>query len=116
MIGDQCLPASVDLYIASPQNEAYRMLTFCGSISMSVAPWLSSVVPLSSFQWLPPSFDSKMPNVVGFGGLTRREPPRPRPTAMTRWLALFGSTTRPAVATPWNVLPLTLVHVTPPSV
>jgi hypothetical protein len=112
----QVLPPSVDLYIASPQNEAYRMLGDCGSMSMSVAPRSWSVVPLRTFQCTPPSVDSKMPYVVGFGGVVRRMPPRPRPTAMYRWLASRGSIAIPDVATPANVRPLTFVHVMPPSV
>jgi hypothetical protein len=58
MIGVQFAPASVDLYIASPQNDAYRVLGVCGSMLMSVAPLNWSVVPLRRVQWTPPSVDS----------------------------------------------------------
>jgi hypothetical protein len=57
-----------------------------------------------------------MPYTVEVGGVTRRMPLRPRPTAMYRWSALVGSTARPLVATPAKVLPLTLLQVVPPSV
>src|SRR6266498_2892421 len=116
MIGVQCAPASVDLYIASPQNEAYSTDGVPGSMAMSVAPRNWSVVPLRRVQVAPPSVDSYTPYTVEVGGVTRRMPLRPRPIAMYRWLALVGSTASPAVATPRNAVPLTLAQVTPPSV
>ena len=80
MIGAHVAPASTLLYIASPQNEAYRMLVFWGSISISVAPLACDTASFKSVQVTAPSFDSQIPNREWIGGVVRRAPPRPRST------------------------------------
>ena len=66
----------------SPQNDAHSMFGASGSITRSVAPANSLVVPLRSVQLDPPSVDSQIPYGCELGGVVRRMPPRPRSVAM----------------------------------
>src|SRR5712664_1163057 len=102
--------------MASLQNEAYRVVGFCGSRRMSVAPNETVGAGLSRVQLTPPSWDCQMPYVEWIGGDTRRAPPRPRRIAAYRWSASFGSTASRAVDTPTKKSPETWLQVAPPSV
>src|SRR4029079_9661668 len=97
----------------SPQNAAQRTFGFCGSITRSVAPWISSVVPLRSVQLVPPLVDSHTPYGTGVGWVVRWLPPRPRTVETNRWFALPGSTAMSVTAWPVNLVD-TCVQLTPP--
>src|SRR3954447_16531200 len=99
--------------MARPQNDAHRTSGRRGSMTRSVAPCSSLVVPFSRVHVTPPFLEPQTPYFTAVGAEVRCEPPRPRTVEAKRTLGFLGFTTMSVTAWPVNWLE-TWRQLTPP--